>query len=120
MLDSNHIWARFADLNLNCCLLQVYALLDRVKAERQDHDVADLSRDQDSMVTAAEPGNTNGEEPHARYIDDSDDEGSVATLQLHASDDGSLSEKTLSVRKLRLPGASQRTSQLKLRKRSGQ
>jgi len=100
----------------------VYALLDRVKAERQDHGVADVPEHQGNQ--AASPNSTTSDsENHSpdatKYDIILGDEGDIATLQLDAIDgDTSPKQNLPSVRKVRLPGASQRTSTLKLRKRS--
>ncbi len=102
-------------------MLQVYALLDRVKAERQDHGVADVPEHQGNQ--AASPNSTSSDsENHSQEATSHDivldDEGDIATLQLDAIDGDTSPEQNLpSVRKVRLSGASQRTSTLKLRKR---
>jgi len=110
-------------LSILLWLLQVYALLDRVKAERQDHEVADVSQHQDNQAASPSDGITSDSENHSQHVINQDiildDEGDIATLQLDAIDGDTAPEQKLpSVRKLRLPGASQRTSTLKLRKRS--
>lgn len=102
---------------------QVYALLDRVKAERQDHEVADVSQHQGNQAASPINNTISDFENHSQdgmnHDMSLDDEGDVATLQLDAIDgDTSPEQKLPSVRKVRLPGASQRTSTLKLRKRS--
>lgn len=97
----------------------MYALLDRVKAERQDHEVMDSSEAEGSTGTSVH-SNMPEQKDHQHVSSDqkSFDEGDLATLQLHAVDDNTSQEhKNPSVRKLKLPGASQRTSTLKLRKR---
>ena len=104
-------------------LLQVYALLDRVKAERQDHGVADVSQHQGNQAASPINNTISDFENHSQdgmnHDMSLDDEGDVATLQLDAIDgDTSPEQKLPSVRKVRLPSASQRTSTLKLRKRS--
>ena len=100
----------------------MYALLDRVKAERQDHEAADVPQHHGNQ--AASPNSTTSDsESHSldatKYDIILGDEGDIATLQLDAIDgDTSPKQNLPSVRKVRLPGASQRTSTLKLRKRS--
>ncbi|KAA6427206.1 MAG: putative ribosome-binding factor chloroplastic-like [Trebouxia sp. A1-2] len=101
---------------------QVYALLDRVKAERQDHEVADVPQHQVNQA-ASTNSTTSDSENHSQNVTSHDiildDEGDIATLQLDATDSNTSPEQNLpSVRKVRFPGASQRTSTLKLRKRS--
>ena len=99
----------------------MYALLDRVKAERQNSGDADVTRHQDSSATPSQDSTTSNTErqPQQRAGTELYDEDSIATLQLQAvGDDMTPEQKSPSVRKLRLPGASQRTSTLKLRKRN--
>ncbi len=101
----------------------MYALLDRVKAERQDHEVADVPQHQGNQAASPTNSTTSDSENHSQDVINHDitldDEGDIATLQLDAIDGDTSPEQNLpSVRKVRLPGASQRTSTLKLRKRS--
>ena len=99
----------------------MYALLDRVKAERQDFREADVTRHHDSPAISSEETTVSDNESHSQQHTGTEvyDEDSIATLQLHnVGSDMTPEQKSPSVRKLRLPGASQRTSTLRLRKRS--
>lgn len=92
--------------------------MDSIKADRQSEAAPDTNDHMSTSATATSGSKSGGplEEPI-----EIDTDGDVASIQLTKSDSDSSesSEKpSVSVRKLRLPGASQRTPSLKLRRRT--
>ena len=98
--------------------LQVYALLDSIKADRQSEAAPDVSNHMSTAGTERLDSSV-GDGPHEEPVElDTDVAGDVASIQLIVSDgDNSENSEKPSVRRVRLPGASQRTPSLKLRRR---
>lgn len=102
--------------------LQVYALLDQIEADRQadaaemaSHDTATAS----SRSSSGSASEMSSQEPIAQEPIELDPEsGDAAVLQLADLDiDMMEGQEKPAVRRRRLPGAAQRTSSLKLRRR---
>ena len=94
----------------------MYALLDSIKAERQSEAT---DTDNHASTSASERNGSESQGPQAAPVElDTDVRGEVPSIQLSSdTESGESPEKPL-VRRVRLPGASQRTSSLKLRRRT--
>lgn len=95
----------------------MYALLDSIKADRQSEAAPDASNHVSTAGTERLDSSAGGGALEPIELD-TDVVGDVASIQLTDSD--SVNSKTPekpSVRRVRLPGASQRSPSLKLRRR---
>lgn len=97
---------------------QVYALLDSIKADRQSEAAPDASNHISTAGIETFDGSEGSGAREEPIELDTDALGDVASIQLidSDSDKSKITEKPL-VRRVRLPGASQRSPSLKLRRR---
>ena len=103
---------------LTLLYLQVYALLDKIKAERESEAAPDMN-DHVSTAETGRSGSSGNEASSEDPIELTDVGGEVVSLQpTNPKTDSSDSPEKPLVRRVRLPGARQRTPSLKLRRRN--